>query len=67
MSVKLVQVSVVLRDAKGHAMGCPEKGDFQLFDNGKPQLISSFSAERAATTARSRASLAAVCQRSPER
>lgn len=51
VSVKLVQVSVVLRDAKGHAIGNLKKGDFQLFDNGKPQLISSFSAERAATTA----------------
>ena len=51
VSVKLVQVSVVLRDAKGHAVGSLKKEDFQLFDNGKPQVISSFSAERAATTA----------------
>ncbi|HEY6370578.1 MAG TPA: VWA domain-containing protein [Candidatus Sulfotelmatobacter sp.] len=51
VSVKLVQVSVLLRDAKGHAVGSLKKEDFQLFDNGKPQVISSFSAEKAATTA----------------
>ena len=43
VSVKLVQVSVVLRDAKGRAVGNLKKEDFQLFDNGKPQVISSFS------------------------
>jgi VWFA-related protein len=51
VTVKLVQVSVVLRDAKGNAVGSLKKEDFQLFDNGKLQVISSFSAERAATTA----------------
>ncbi len=51
VSVKLVQVSVVLRDAKGRTVGSLKKEDFQLFDNGKPQLISSFSTEKAATTA----------------
>jgi VWFA-related protein len=47
VSVKTVQVTVVLRDAKGHAVGTLRKEDFQLFDNGKPQIISSFSAEKA--------------------
>ncbi len=51
VSVKLVQVSVVLRDAKGRAVGNLKKEDFQLFDNGKPQVISSFSAQRATTPA----------------
>ena len=50
--VKLVQVGVVLRDAKGRAVGSLKKEDFQLFDNGKPQVISSFSAEKASTAAR---------------
>ena len=50
VSVKLVQVSVVLRDAKDRAVGSLKKEDFQLFDNGKPQVISSFSAERSANT-----------------
>jgi VWFA-related protein len=49
VTVKLVQVSVVLRDPKGHAVGSLKKEDFQLFDDGKPQLISSFSTETAAT------------------
>jgi VWFA-related protein len=49
VSVKLVQVSVVLRDAKGRAVGSLKKEDFQLFDNGKPQMISSFSAEKTGT------------------
>jgi VWFA-related protein len=47
VSVRLVQVSAVLRDAKGHAVGNLRKEDFQLFDNGKPQMISSFSTETA--------------------
>jgi len=51
VNVKLVQVSVVLRDAKGRAVGSLKKEDFQLFDNGKPQVISSFSAEKASTAA----------------
>jgi VWFA-related protein len=51
VNVKLVQVSVVLRDAKGRAVGSLKKEDFQLFDNGKPQVISSFSAEKAAAAA----------------
>ncbi len=47
VSVRLVQVGVVPRDAKGRAVGSLRKEDFQLFDNGKAQVISSFSAERA--------------------
>lgn len=51
VSVKLVPVSVVLRDAKGNVAGDLRKEDFQLFDNGKPQAITSFSVERVEATA----------------
>jgi len=50
VSVRLVQVSVVLRDDKGRAVGSLKKENFQLFDDGKPQSISSFSAERTGET-----------------
>ncbi|HKD85023.1 MAG TPA: VWA domain-containing protein [Terriglobales bacterium] len=45
--VNLVEVRVVVRDAKGHAVDNLKQDDFQLFDNGKPQIISKFSVERA--------------------
>jgi VWFA-related protein len=45
--VNLVMVPVVVRDAKGKAIGTLQKGDFQLFDKGKPQVISKFSVEKA--------------------
>jgi VWFA-related protein len=43
--VNLVLVRVVVRDAKGHVVPDLHKEDFQLFDRGKPQVISSFSVE----------------------
>ena len=46
VSVRLVQVSAVPRDEKGRAVGSLKKEEFQLFDNGKPQVISSFSAAK---------------------
>jgi VWFA-related protein len=46
VSVKLVPVTVVLRDSMGNVRGNLRKEDFQLFDNGKPQAITSFSVER---------------------
>ncbi len=39
----LVEVPAVVRDAKGNAVLDLKKEDFLLFDNGKPQTISTFS------------------------
>jgi VWFA-related protein len=41
----LVLVPVVVRDAKGEAVGSLTKADFKLFDNDKEQAITSFSIE----------------------
>jgi VWFA-related protein len=43
--VNLIMAPVVVRDKKGNAVGTLEREDFQLFDNGEPQVISSFSVE----------------------
>ncbi len=45
VNVKLVLARVVVRDSKGNALGNLRKEDFELFDNGKPQVISHFDAE----------------------
>jgi VWFA-related protein len=45
--VNLVMVPVVVRDANGKPIGTLQKEDFQLFDKGKPQVISKFSVEKA--------------------
>ena len=47
----LVPVSVVVRDRNGRAVGNLAIEDFQLFDNGKAQLISKFSVEKMAEDA----------------
>lgn len=46
VNVKLVVVRAVIRDAQGHAVGNLQKDDFQIFDRGKPQLITQFEVER---------------------
>jgi VWFA-related protein len=47
VDVKLVPVHVVVRDAQGRTVGNLRKDDFRLFDQGKPQVITQFSAEHA--------------------
>ena len=49
-NTNLVPVPVVVRDSKGHAVGNLAIDDFQLFDNGKPQMISKFTVERLTVT-----------------
>ncbi len=44
--VNLVMVPVVVRDGKGKTITGLTKADFQLFDKGKPQVITRFSAEK---------------------
>ncbi|HKW57924.1 MAG TPA: VWA domain-containing protein [Candidatus Acidoferrum sp.] len=63
--VNLVLVRVVVRDAQGRIVPDLHREDFQLFDNRKPQVISSFSVETpeshvAATTTSSDAAEAAA-------
>src|SRR5579864_94476 len=49
VNVKLVLVRAVVRDAQGHAIGNLHKEDFQVFDKGKPQVISQFEVEQPGT------------------
>jgi len=46
VSVRLVLVRAVVRDPQGRAIGTLNKDDFQLFDNGKPQIIKHFAVEQ---------------------
>jgi VWFA-related protein len=46
VNVKLVVVRAVVRDAQGHAIGTLHKEDFQVFDKGKPQVITQFEVEQ---------------------
>ncbi len=53
--VNLVTVPVIVRDNKGRAVGNLVQSDFQLFDKGKPQVISRCSVENAAEKAANQA------------
>jgi len=44
--VNLIMVPVVVRDKKGKTVATLHQEDFELFDQGKPQVISSFSIEK---------------------
>jgi len=46
VNVRLVLVRTVVRDANGQAIGTFHKEDFELFDNGKPQVIKQFAVEQ---------------------
>jgi VWFA-related protein len=46
VNVRLVLVRAVVRDSKGQAVGNLGKDDFQLYDNGKPQIIKHFAVEQ---------------------
>ena len=45
VEVNLVLVPVVVKDSSGNPISGLKKEDFQLFDNGKPQAVSTFSVE----------------------
>jgi VWFA-related protein len=45
LRVNLVQVRVVVRDEKGELVKDLKREDFQLFDQGKPQIITTFGVE----------------------
>lgn len=49
-SVRFVPVTVVLRDPRGKTVGSLKKENFELFDNGKPQEIKTFSIEKSNAT-----------------
>jgi VWFA-related protein len=46
VNVKLVVVRAVVRDSQGHAIGNLSQDDFQVFDKGKPQVITQFEVEQ---------------------
>ena len=43
--VNLVPVRVVVRDSNGNAVANLQREDFQLFEDGKPQIVSNFTVE----------------------
>ncbi|MFZ0733175.1 MAG: VWA domain-containing protein [Candidatus Sulfotelmatobacter sp.] len=67
VSVRFVPVTVVLRDPKGNTVGDLNKENFELFDNGKPQEIKTFSIEKSqSTAARTATESATISQASPD-
>jgi VWFA-related protein len=65
LRVNLVQVKVVVRDDKGNLMPDLHREDFQVFDQGKPQAITTFGVETAESR-RKRAEEAAKTQAGEE-
>jgi VWFA-related protein len=65
LRVNLVQVHVIVRDSAGKPVPNLRKEDFQLFDNGKLQAITTFGVETAASR-RERAAAAAKTQANQE-
>jgi VWFA-related protein len=61
----VVPVTVVVRDSKGHAVGNLNLEDFQLFDNGKPQMISKFAIETEAPESAAKPDAAPAPKESP--
>jgi VWFA-related protein len=51
VNVRLVVVRAVVRDSQGHAVGNLRQEDFQVFDKGKPQIITQFEVEQPGTIA----------------
>ncbi len=47
--VNLISVPVVVRDREGRAIGNLQKEDFQVFDKGKPQVVTKFSIEKSSS------------------
>jgi VWFA-related protein len=52
VNVRLVLARVVVRDSRGRAIGNLRKEDFELLDNGKPQVLSNFDMEHVAAQPR---------------
>jgi len=50
--VSAVPMRVVVRDGTGHTVANLQKDDFQLFEDGKPQIISNFAVETPASLAK---------------
>jgi VWFA-related protein len=50
MNIDRVLVPVVVRDRLGHTVGDLKKEDFQVFDNGKPRVVSAFTVEKRGAT-----------------
>jgi VWFA-related protein len=50
-SVNVALVPVIVRDRHGQEVGSLKKEDFQVFDNGKPQVISGFTLQKRAAIA----------------
>ncbi|HLK17819.1 MAG TPA: VWA domain-containing protein, partial [Bryobacteraceae bacterium] len=61
----LVLVRVVIRDKKQQVIGTLQKEDFQLFDKGKPQIISKFSVEKSAARKTDAPAAAAAGEKPP--